>query len=114
MTEGDDANMIAFSGRPNGVDIAIEGEFGTYADVLRPDEASMFTALQALRAALSPANPDQVYQFFMYHDVGSATYRSFKSCTTVRFDCDLSNKQLFTYSALIHASDPTVYTTAPS
>jgi hypothetical protein len=98
----------------NGVDIALEGEIGTQAGVLRPDEAAMFTAVQALRTALSPANPDQVYQFFLYHDAASATYRSFKDCTTVRFDCDLSTKQLFTYSALIHASDPTVYTTAAS
>lgn len=105
----------AIAGRSaNGVDIAIEGEIGKQAEVLKTDEASMFAAAQALRTALSPTDPDQVYRFFLYYDAGSATYRSFRNCTTVRFECDLSAPQLFSYSALIHASDPTIYTTAPS
>src|SRR4051794_34953299 len=76
----------ALAGRSaNGVDIAIEGEIGTQAGSLKADEATMFAAVQALRAGLSPATADQVYQFFLYHDAASTTYRSFKRCTTVRF-----------------------------
>lgn len=105
----------AIAGRSaNGVDIAIEGEIGTQAGALKADEATMFAAVQTLRAALAPATPDQVYQFFLYHDAGSSTYRSFKRCTTVRFECDLSAPRLFSYSAVIHAADPAIYTSAPS
>lgn len=97
----------------NGVDIAIEGEIGTQAGTLKSSEQSMFNTVDALRAALSAGAPDQTYQFFVYHDAPSGTYRSFRSCTTVRFECDLSAPQLFAYSALIHASDPAIYTSAP-
>ena len=98
----------------NGVDIAIEGEIGTQAGSLKGDEASMFAAIEALRSALSADAPDDEYELFVYHDAGSATYRSFRRCTTVRFECDLSAPQLFVYSAVIHASDPVIYTSAPS
>lgn len=98
----------------NGVDIAIEGEIGTQAGALKVDEEAMFGAIAGLRSALSAGTPDAVYELFVYHDAASATYRSFRNCTTVRFDCDLSAPQLFVYSALIHASDPTIYTSAPA
>lgn len=105
----------AIAGRSaNGVDIVLEGEIGTQGGALQGDEAGMFAAVQALRSALSAATPDQVYQFFLYHDAASATYRSFKRCTTVRFECDLSAPQLFSYSALIHSADPAIHTSAPS
>jgi len=105
----------AMAGRSaNGVDIAIEGEIAAQAGALATSEETMFAAAAALRAALSVAAPDDVYQFFVYHDPASATYRSFRNCTTVRFECDLSAPQLFSYSAMIHASDPTIDTAAPS
>jgi hypothetical protein len=104
----------ALAGRsPNGVDIAIEGEFGMQAGALKAGEESMFVAIEALRAALSADAPDATYELFLYHDVATSTYRSFRNCTTVRFECDLSESKLFVYSALIHASDPTIYTVAP-
>lgn len=98
----------------NGVDIAIEGEIGTQAGSLKADEASMFAAIEALRSVLSADAPDDEYELFVYHDAASATYRSFRRCTTVRFECDLSAPQLFAYSAVIHASDPVISTGAPS
>ncbi|MBL8852103.1 MAG: hypothetical protein JNG89_20690 [Planctomycetaceae bacterium] len=104
----------AIAGRSaNGVDIAIEGEIGAQAGALKLGEESMFAAVAALRGALSPGTPDTVYQFFVYHDAASATYRSFRRCTTVRFESDLSAPQLFSYSALIHAADPAIYSSAP-
>jgi len=96
-----------------GVDIAIEGELGTQAGALKTGEESMFLAIEALRAALSADAPDEAFELFLYHDAASSTYRSFRNCTTVRFECDLSEARLFVYSALIHASDPTIYTSAP-
>lgn len=98
----------------NGVDISIEGEVGTQGGSLKGDEASMFAAVEALRAALGPDAPDEEYELFVYHDMASSTYRSFHRCSTVRFEYDLSAPQLFTYSALIHASDPEIHASAPS
>lgn len=97
----------------NGVDISIEGEIGARAGTLKLDEESMFAEVAALRAALAAATPESGYELFVYHDAASSTYRSFRSCTTIRFECDLSAPQLFSYSALIHASDPAIYTSAP-
>jgi len=98
----------------NGVDIAIEGEIGTQAGALKAGEEAMFVEIAALRAALAADAPAASYELFLYHDPASATYRSFRNCTTVRFECDLSDARLFVYSAVIHASDPTMYTAAPS
>jgi len=104
----------ALAGRSaNGVDIAIEGEIGTQAGALKAGEESMFAAIETLRTALATDDPDATYELFLYHDVATATYRSFRGCTTVRFECDLSESKLFVYSALIHASDPTIYAVAP-
>jgi hypothetical protein len=74
----------------------------------------MFAEVAALRSALAAESPESVYELFVYHDAASATYRSFRQCTTVRFECDLSAPQLFVYSAVIHASDPAIHTSAPS
>lgn len=98
----------------NGVDIAIEGEVGTVGGVLKSGEQTMFAAIEALRGALGVDAPDDEFELFLYHDPGTATYRSFRRCTTVRFESDLSEPWLFSYSAVIHASDPTIYAVAPS
>jgi hypothetical protein len=97
-----------------GVDISLEGQLASQSGDLKLTEADMFAALEALRAALHVESSDDLYQFFLYHDPATSTYRSFKSCTTVRFDYDLGDKRLFTYSALIHAADPVIYTTPPA
>ncbi|MFG0333627.1 MAG: hypothetical protein ACF8TS_09725 [Maioricimonas sp. JB049] len=96
-----------------GVDIIVSGQIGSQSGELRLTEADMFTELEALRSALNQAADDDPYEFFLYHDPGDATYRSFRDCTTVRFEYDLSNQALFTYSAVIHAGDPMIYAEAP-
>ena len=73
----------------------------------------MFQELEELRARLDVTSAGDEYEFFLYHDAASATYRKLKSCTTIRFDYDLSSKALFTYSIAIHAEDPAIYTAAP-
>ena len=98
----------------NGVDISIEGQCGSQAGQLKADEEQMFAELEALRSALDPSSPDEAFELFLYHDPSSATYRSFRGCSSARFEYDLSSPHLFTYSALVHAADPTIYATAPT
>ena len=98
----------------NGVDISLEGQVGKQAaDVVITEEA-MFEALEDLRQALHPSSPAATYELFLYADAATSTYRSLRSCTTVRFEYDLSEPRLFTYSLLVHATDPAIYTTAPA
>ena len=98
----------------NGVDVSIEGQIGTQAGALKADEAAMFAAIEALRGNLAAETPEETYELFLYHDAGSATYRSLRGCTTVRFEYDLSDPRLFTYVVVIHAEDPEIYAEAPS
>ena len=97
-----------------GIDISIEGQIGSQSGALKLSEAEMFDALENLRAALNVDGTDGKYDLFLYHDASSATYRKFQACTTVRFEYDLSEKAIFTYSVTIHAEDPGIYSTAPS
>ena len=96
----------------NGVEISLEGQIGTQAGALKATEQAMFAELEQLRAKLNVGSPQETYLFFLYHDAASGTYRHFKRCTTVRFDYDLSDPHLFSYSVGIHAEDPVIYTTA--
>jgi len=98
----------------NGVDVSIEGQIGTQSGQLKADEATMFAAIEALRAHLAADTPEDTYELFLYHDTGSSTYRSLRGCSTVRFEYDISDPHLFTYSVVIHAQDPEIYTQAPS
>ncbi len=96
-----------------GVDISIEGQIGSHAGNLRLTEEQMFLTLESLRQAVHSSAPDDRYRLFLYFDPATATYRSFRECVTVRFDYDLSRKQLFTYSLVVHASHPTIEMSAP-
>lgn len=97
----------------SGVDIAIEGQIGSHAGDLRLSEEQMFLTLEALRQAVHSASSEDRYRLFLYFDPSTATYRSFRDCATVRFEYDLSRKQLFTYTLVIHASRPAIETTPP-
>jgi hypothetical protein len=97
----------------SGVDLSVEGQIGSHAGALRTSEEQMLATLESLRGALDVAGTDEKYTFFLYHDVTSGTYRSFKRCSTVRLDYDLSNVHLFSWSAVIHADDPVLYSSAP-
>ena len=97
----------------SGVDISIEGQIASHAGVLRLSEEQMFLTLEALRQAVHSISPDDRFRLFLYFDPATATYRSFRECATVRFEYDLSRKQLFTYTLVVHASRPTIELTAP-
>ncbi|MEX0701186.1 MAG: hypothetical protein WD069_03745 [Planctomycetales bacterium] len=96
-----------------GLDIALEGRIGTQAGALRASEQAMFDEIAALRSALGVGAGEGPFELFLYYDEASETYRKFKSCSTVRFESDLSDPHLFAYSAVIHADDPAVYATGP-
>ena len=72
-----------------------------------------FAELEALRAVLDVASSDEKFDFYLYHDADLETYRHFNSCSTVRFDYDVTDKNRFRYAILLHADDPTIYTTGP-
>ena len=97
----------------NGLDLSIEGSVGTRAGTLCATEEDMLAALSQLSEAFDITSDEDRYEFFLYHDQPSAAYRKYRSCATVRFEYDLSSPQLFTWSAVVHAEDPRLYTTAP-
>lgn len=96
-----------------GIDILIEGQCGSQDGTLKLTEEEMFVALESLRTSLDVTSDDDKFEFFAYYDSGSGTYRKYKACSAVRLEYDLSSPHLFTYSATIHADDPTIYTTGP-
>jgi len=96
-----------------GVDIAIEGQIASHAGHLRFTEEQMFLTLEALRQAVHSSSLIDRYRLFLYFDPATATYRSFRECATVRFEYDLSRKQLFTYTLVVHASQPAIDLSAP-
>lgn len=91
--------------------IILEGQFGSASGSLTVNEEEMFTKWLELRtqsdAGTSP------FEFFIYFDSGSGVYRKLKDCSTLRLECDLSRMQLFEYSMVIQADDPTIYQTGP-
>ena len=96
-----------------GVDLLLEGQIGSQADELKLSEETMFAAIESLRSQLDVTSEATKFEFFLYHDDATDTYRKFQSCSTVRLEYDLSNPHLFTYSAVIHADNPTIFDTAP-
>ncbi|VAX40666.1 hypothetical protein MNBD_PLANCTO02-2909 [hydrothermal vent metagenome] len=108
MKDGD--TLVGHSQK--GIEISIDGQVGTQAGTPTLTEEAMFTALESLRAVADVADSNSKYDFFLYYDVATSTYRKFKSCSTVRFEYDISDNTLFTYSLVIHAEDPAIYSTA--
>lgn len=97
----------------NGVDVSIEGRLGSHAGALQPDEAAMFSILSNLRSRLHTPPDSNGYTLFLYHDPATSTYRSFRRCTTVRFEYDLSDPHLFSYALVVHAADPAIHLGPP-
>jgi len=97
----------------DGIDILLEGQLGSQDGVVLATEADMLAAIEELRAAISPPGPDPHYEFFLFHDSAAGIYRKFAECTTARFESDLSDQSLFTYSLVVHAGDPVLRETGP-
>jgi hypothetical protein len=72
----------------------------------------MLQVIASLRGVLDVDDAGSRFSLVLYHDAASGLYRVLQKCTTVRFESDLSEKALFTYSVLIHASDPALHSLA--
>jgi hypothetical protein len=68
--------------------------------------------VDSLRVLLDVNAESEPFFFVLYADAEAGQVRGFQKCSTRRFESDLSDKSLFTYSAVIHASDPTLTTTS--
>jgi len=93
-----------------GVNILVEGQFQPDADTTDSDR---FDAVEDLRELLNVGGGNVKYELYLTIDTNTEQYRKFKSCTTVRFECDLTDSRLFTYRIVIHAEDPVLYATGP-
>ena len=103
-----DGDQIAGHSR-QGVEIAIEGQIGKHSGELKLTEPEMLLTLQTLREAFNVDSAADQYSLILFADEPSSDYRYFKSCTTTRFEFDLSNQHLYSFAATIHAADPTLY-----
>ena len=99
-----------------GVDISIRGQFGRSGDGLTLTEPAMLDAIDAVRSALRLADPEAVYGLglFVFVDpddpaAPSPPLRGFMQCSTVRFEYDLSDRAMYGYSLMVHASDPDLH-----
>lgn len=104
-----DGDQVAGHSR-SGVDIAVEGQIGSHSGQLRLTEAEMLDSIETLRAALHVDGDDDTYTLAVFEDLQADHYRFFQNCTTNRFDVDLSDKHLYSYTLSIHASDPQLHT----
>ena len=104
-----DGDMVTGQSR-NGVDVQLEGQIGHVAGSLRLDENAMLLAMLNLRSRLDVENSAGRFGLVLYHNTTTGQSRYFEKCTTVRFESDLSDPRLYTYSLLVHASSPDLVT----
>ena len=96
----------------NGLDVQLEGQIGHVAGSLRLDENAMLLAMLNLRTRLDVDNAAGRFRLVLYRNSTTGQSRYFEKCSTVRFESDLSDPRLFSYSVLIHASSPELQTGA--
>jgi hypothetical protein len=94
----------------NGVDVLLEGQIGSVSGMLILDEPAMMQAVIDLRGLLDVDNAAGRFGLVLYHNAITGQSRLFEKCTTTRFESDLSDPTLFTYSLLAHASSPDLVT----
>ena len=110
------ADGLTFDGMSrNGTEIRVGGKFGLDTSGRFLDEENMFGRYETVRAKIDVSSDAEKYEFFFFHDTGSATYRKFKSCVTRSMDLSLgdADRIVFIYNVVIVAEDPVIYTTAP-
>jgi hypothetical protein len=97
----------------SGVDVSIEGQIGTQAGQLKASEADMFHTLEQLRN-LTATPGDVEMRLILYQNQMTLQEHLLRQVSITRFEYDLSDTHLFTYSTLIHASDPMIHVEIPS
>ena len=94
-----------------GVDIAIRGQLGELNGSRTLSEGAMLDAIEQVRLALHLPHPEATYGLGLFRlDSDPDVLRGFARCTTVKFEYDLSDRALYGYSLLVHASDPHLHT----
>ena len=97
----------------DGVEISIRGQLGRDADGVLLSERAMFESIEAVRDELHLNHPDQQYGLALFVDSNrTESVRGFRACSTVKLEVDLSERAIYGYTLLIHASDPTLITGA--
>ena len=96
----------------DGVAISLEGQIGSHSGALKLSEPEMLATLDTIRDAVDVSQNSGQYSLILYEEPQSSQYRYFQSCTTSRFEFDLSVQNLYTYAVTIHASDPEFYSGA--
>ena len=97
----------------DGVEISIRGQLGRDADGVLLSERAMFEAIESVRHELHLSDPDAEYGLALFVDAtGGDVVRGFRGCSTVKLETDLSDRAIYGYTLLIHASDPTLITGA--
>lgn len=100
----------------NAVEIQVAGWHTIDEGTAKFTEETQFALYEELVGVLDvSSDASDRYEFFLYHDSGSATYRKYKNCWTRSFSSDFGDQARvqFPYSITIVADDPVIYTTAP-
>ena len=58
-----------------GVGISVEGQIGEQSGSPKALEQAMFAEIETLRTALDITSDSDKFEFFLYHDTSSSTYR---------------------------------------
>lgn len=94
----------------SGTEILLEGQIGQHTGSLKLSEPEMFSTLNLMRDALDVNESCPAFEFVLFADESTSEYRFFRDCTTVRFEFDLSEKCIYSFSAVIHAANPRIFT----
>lgn len=95
----------------NGTDLTLQGQVGQHHGTLQLTEAAMFATLAELRTALDVGGTQGQFWLLLYYDTQTNCYWHWRNCAATRLELDLSDSHLFTYSAAVHADDPTWHCT---
>lgn len=99
-----------------GIDIALRGQLAQNGAEPAFTEGAMFDLVEEVREALRLGDPEQTYGLGLLEEDDPGTpasarpLRGFVGCSTVRLEYDLSDRALYGYSLLIHASDARLQT----
>ena len=107
-----DGEVLAGQSR-NGVRVFLEGQIAHHDSAEITTLAGMFDEVETMRSQLDANETNGKYEFFFFHDSATPYYRKLKDCTTLKFEVNLTTKNLFSYSVEIHSDDAAVYTSAP-
>ncbi|MFQ5732300.1 MAG: hypothetical protein ACE5KM_10140 [Planctomycetaceae bacterium] len=95
-----------------GVAVFVEGQIATQAGATKQTAAEMFAEVETMRSRLNANGTNGKFELFLFHDSATPYYRKFKACSTLRFEVNLSNENLFSYTAEIVSDDPVIHSTA--